>query len=155
MTKGSAHPTEIAAAHRAAFFWSGVVCVGEVIAAVGDVEDDFFFKGGGFEFIGHALGFVKVDVEFADEACLFAREGFVTLGDDIGGAGVAKDGLVDLCAEAVMDEVNGDLLPRGVAFAPTFGSVRASLCGNGQTLFGERWGEFAVDFQCNFCHGEF
>ena len=139
LAEGGVHPTEVAAAHGAAFFGGGIVGVGEVIAAVGDVKDDLFFEGGGFEFVGHALGFVKVDVEFANEAGVFAREGFVTLGDDIGGAGVAEDGIVDLCAEAVMDEVN-------TAIAVSFGIGVPATAPEGAVAVNEQ--PKAIGYRC-------
>ena len=118
-----------------------------MVAAVGDVEDDFFLEGGGLEALAHPLGNVEVDVEFAEEAGRFAGEGIVSLGDDVGGAFVAEDVGVDARGEGVVEEVDGEGAPGVLGAGPGLGGSGAVLGGGEEAVAAKGRGEAAVDLE--------
>ena len=118
-----------------------------MVAAVGDVEDDFFLEGGGAEALAGAEGNVEVDVEFAEEAGRFAGKGVVGLGDDVGGAFVAEDVGIDARGEGVVEEVDGEGAPGVLGAGPGLGGGGAVLGGGEAAVAAKGRGEAAVDLE--------
>ena len=145
--EGGAHPAEVAAAHGGALGGGGIVRAAEVVAAVGDVEDDFLLEGGGAEALAGAEGDIEVNVEFAEEAGGFAGEGVVGLGDDVGGAFVAEDVGIDALGEGVVKEVDGEGAPGVLGAGPALGGGGAGAGGGEEAGAAEGWGEAAVELE--------